>query len=408
MKPFLKLKSVTEVEKIIFNLPFISTESVSLENVFGRRLACDFYAPENLPGFRRSTMDGYAVHARDIFGASETNPALLTITGSCSMGKMPDFSLDVGYAAPILTGAPLPAGADAVVMVEHTRPAGKNDIEVTRPVAPGMNIVQSDDDAKKGQKLIARGKLLRAQEVGILAAFGISSISVFKKPRVAILSTGDEVRPAASPIAPGEVRDVNSYTLKSICLASSALPTTRGITGDNPRELASALAAASAGADVILVSGGSSAGMRDHTMEAFLTMPDSRVLVQGVAISPGKPFILAAASATILVGLPGHVSGALVCAHVFVAPLLNHLQGMAEPALKPYFLARLCRSVASAQGRRDYIRVKLIKRDGETWAEPLTSPSAVLSGLLQADAYIVCPENSEGFEQGAEARAYPV
>lgn len=407
MKPFLQLMPVDEIKRIIFSLPVLPVEPTPLDQAFGRCLATGFIAPCDLPGFRRSSMDGYAVVARDVFGASEGNPAILQVSHICRMGEKPEYALENGQAAQIFTGGALPDGADAVVMVEHTRDIGGGQIEVTTPVAPGMNIVEADDDAMEGQELIPAGKMIRAQEIGILAAFGVEKVETIRPAKTAIISTGDEIRTISAKLAPGEMRDVNSWSLAAICRKAGAIPERLGIVPDQQEQLAKKIKDCAAQSDVVIVSGGSSAGMRDHTAAAFLELPKSRILVHGAAISPGKPLILGVAGEVILLGLPGHVSSALVCANVFLVPLLHHLQGLARPRIKPWFDAILSRAVASAQGRRDYIRCRLKEEGDNLLAEPILSPSAVLSGLLEADGYVICPENSEGLARGQKVRVYP-
>lgn len=407
MKPFLNLKSVDEVEKIIFSLPRLNTERIPLDNALGRRLARPFTAPEDLPGFARSTMDGYALKARDVFGASEGNPAFLQICGVCKMGQIPAFSISSGNAAIIHTGAPLPSGADAVVMIEHTRKVGENQIEVTHSIAPGMNIVERDEDAPKGKALLSASSLLRPQEIGIMAAYGILNLEVYRPCRVAVISTGDEVVPAQQTALPGQIRDVNSWTLAAICNSTKSEVIQMGIIPDDPAILRKTLATATNLADVILVSGGSSAGMRDHTVEAFESLPEARLLVHGVSIRPGKPFILAQSQGKVLAGLPGHVSGTFFCSLAFIKPLLQHLQGAANLPPAPWIDVCLSRPVASAQGRRDYIPCKLRTEANNFTAEPLLSSSAVISNLLEADGYIICMENSEGLLKGQQVKFYP-
>lgn len=406
MKPFLRLKSVAEVEDIIFQLPMLEAETISLKNAVGRRLAKPFAAPADLPGFRRSTMDGYAVQARDVFGASENNPALLNICGACVMGKMPDFSLAEGMAAPISTGAPLPEGADAVVMIEHTRAAGEGLIEVTRSMAPGANVIEKNDDAGIGQPLLSPARALRPQDIGILAAFGISSLEVIRTAKVAIISTGDEIIDMESQPEPGQIRDVNTWSLAAFCQSHGSDVIPMGIVPDEPKPFRETLIQAKDQADVILVSGGSSAGMRDHTIEAFQSLPNAEILVHGVAIRPGKPFIAGVADKTCLIGLPGHVGSALVCAHVFLAPLLKHLQGLPKPNSKTWIEASLSRFVASGHGRQDYIPCRLEKNGEGFTAIPTIGSSAVLASLLEADGFIISPEDSEGFRCGQKVRFY--
>lgn len=408
MKPFLQLKSVDEITRLIFAFPMLPSESVGLEEALGKRLAKPFFAPADLPGFRRSTMDGYAIKAQDVFGATESAPALLRLIGACKMGSIPDFTLNDGEAAEIMTGAPLPAGSDAVIMVEKTRDLGDGQIEAAASVAPGMNIVEVDEDARKDAQLIPAGKKLRAQEIGIFASFGVTNVETTRSCRAAIISTGDEIVGIADIPEPGQIRDVNSWSLAALCRANGAEVMRMGIVPDEPSALLQALQDAREKADVIVVSGGSSAGMRDHTAAAFQALPQAVILAHGAAISPGKPFIFGRSGNVCLLGLPGHVTSALVCGHVFLAPLLNHLQGLPAPVQQPWIEATLTRSIASSQGRRDYIRCKLERKDEEFLAMPLRAPSAALNSLLEADCLVICPENSEGLYKGQTVKAYPV
>lgn len=403
MKPFLILKSVDEVLEDINSVPALPPIETDLDEALGLRLAEDFFAPHDLPGFDRSTVDGYAAVARDLFGASENSPAMLRRIGDCPMGRECNLSLEEGQVAGILTGGALPAGADCAIMVEYTRPARDGMIEVIRALAPGDNIVYGDEDAARGKLVIPGGKLLRAQEIGILAAFGMDRVRVGRRARVGILSSGDEIVPISHQTSIGQMRDVNSHTIAALCKSVGAISRQLGIVGDDPAMLDAAVSRALPDNDVLVVSGGSSAGMRDHTVKSFTSLPDSELLAHGVAIKPGKPFILAKAGGKCLLGLPGHVSSALVSARVFLLPLLSRLQGRMAPEAAPTVLARLTRSLASAQGRRDYIRCRLKKIPGaipEYEAIPLMAPSAVISGLVEADGLVVCPENSEGFAEG--------
>lgn len=400
MKSFLTLKSVDEVLSIIDRAECLSPELADLAECAGRRIAETFYAPFDLPGFDRSTVDGYAARASDLFGASESSPAILRCLGECKMGARPDLEIAAGETAVIYTGGMLPKGADCAVMVEHSRKARDGLIEIGRPQAPGDNVVFADEDAARGQELLAKGALLRPQEIGALASFGIAKALVARRPRVAIISTGDEIVPVGQPLEPGQIYDVNSYTLAALCREAGAEILQMGIIRDKRESFRSALASSLSAADLVAVSGGSSAGMRDLTVETFLELPGAELLVHGVAISPGKPFILARAGAKWLVGLPGHVSSAIICARTFLLPLLARLQGQIPGRITPGCKAILSRSIASAQGRRDYIRCRLEKKEGEYLATPLTAPSAVISGLLLAEGLIVCPENSEGLAAG--------
>ena len=417
MKAFLTLQSVESVLEHIRSFPVLGHEDVSLEQAAGRRLAQDFCAPENLPGFDRSTMDGYAVRARDVFGAQEGSPALVECAGDCPMGAKPELTLAEGQAARIATGGMLPQGADCVVMVEYSRPAGGKLVELTRSQAPGDNVIFYNDDASKGDKLLPAGHFLRPQDVGLLAAFGVTSAAVRRRPRVAVLSTGDEIVPATETPPPGKIRDINAHSITALCCQIGAQTSRAGLVRDNASELEASLTHLAAGHDIVVVSGGSSAGARDHTVEAFTALPQSEIITHGVALSPGKPFILARAvmngRTVCLMGLPGHAVSALICARVFLVPLLHHLQGQTVAEIPARVPAVLNRSIASAQGRRDYLRVRLRPLPAASpvfsetaygqalyEAEPIMGASGLITGLAAADGLLVCPENREGFATG--------
>lgn len=410
MPGFLTLQSVEDVLAHMRSFPPTRVETTPLESAVNRHLAQDFVAPEDLPGFDRSSVDGYAVNARDVFGASEGSPALLRVVGHCPMGVVPDRAIAPGETMTILTGGMLPKGADCAVMLEYARPTGTDLVELTRPQAPWDHVIRHDDDAAKGELLLHRGQRLRPQDLGILAAYGIVTPQVFARPRVALLSTGDEVIPCDLAPSPGQVRNVNSTTIGALCQLAGAEVTQGGIVGDEPELLRAAMTRLVEGHDVIVVSGGSSAGMRDHTVELFTSLPGAQLLTHGVAISPGKPFILASAVVNgrqlALVGLPGHVTSALVCAHALLRPLLLHMQGATIPARPMQVQARLGRSIASAQGRRDYVRVRLAPVQGGKdlpcmfEAQPLPGASGCISGLTRADGLLVCPETREGYDAG--------
>ncbi|QCC85287.1 molybdopterin molybdenumtransferase MoeA [Desulfovibrio desulfuricans] len=418
MKPFLTLQSVESVLEHIRAVPLLDEERIPLDDALGRCLAFGFSATEDLPGFDRSTVDGFACRARDVFGAQEGNPALVECVADCRMGEVPDASLAEGQTARILTGGMLPRGADCVVMVEYSRPAGGNLVEIIRSQAPGDNVIFHNDDAEAGTSLLQAGRRLRPQDIGLLAAFGVVDVVVRRNPLVAVLSTGDEIVPSCETPPPGKIRDINAHSIAALCREAGAKALRAGIVNDDAQRLKTAVADLAKQHDVVVVSGGSSAGMRDHTVEIFESLPQSELLVHGVAISPGKPFILARANLggrhVCLVGLPGHVASALVCARVFLTPLLEHLQGCAGDTKPPQVPAVLTRSVASAQGRRDYLRVRLrplpcqqsVRPQAGTAlqplyeAEPIMGASGLISGIAAADGLMVCPENREGYDAG--------
>ena len=404
MSGFLTLKSVDDILTLVASSEVMGAEPISLSAGLGRVLAEAFPAPEDLPGFDRSTMDGFAVRAKDVFGASEGQPAALELVGECPMGQTPSIRVGPGQTARIWTGGMMPGGADAVVMLEYSRSAGDKLIELTKPVAPQENVITSTEDAEKGEELLPAGRTLRPQELGLLAALGLTEIKVRQKPKVGIISSGDEVVPATATPRPGQVRDINSHTLAALALAAGGEARCFGLAGDSQDQLRNMVLKALDWADVVLLSGGSSAGQRDFTVKVFASIPGIEILAHGVAISPGKPLILARRGAQSLWGLPGHAASALVCAEVFIRPLLKKLLGRSDREVwREGLKAVLSRPVASAQGRRDYIRVRLdppAEPGGPLVATPVLGKSGLITTLVMADALVVCPEDLEGLDAG--------
>ncbi|MCR4667162.1 MAG: molybdopterin molybdotransferase MoeA [Desulfovibrio sp.] len=414
MKPFLSLKPVDEVLKLIRLFPLRESEELLLDDCLGRVLAEDVTAPSDLPGFDRSTVDGYAVHARDCFGASESNPALLRIAPPTPMGEPNVTPLAEGEAAPILTGGMLPPGADACAMVEHTRLSG-TDVEIIRPVAPGDHVTYHDEDASKGEILLCKGCCLGAQEIGLLAAFGMTAVRTVRRPKTVIFSTGDEIVPIEVCPNPGQVRDVNAHALLALCREYGADVRLAGIVKDDSKVLADRIAEVLPGTDIVVLSGGSSAGMRDHTVSVFSGFSGAELLVHGVAVSPGKPFILASLGRKCLMGLPGHVTSALITARLFLTPLLRQMQGLPTRQC-PGTPCRLAHDTSSPLGRRDFIRVCLVRkkdgtvktRDGLPLVKTLPQPSGCITSLTRADGLVVCPEDRDGLHAGEALDLLPL
>ncbi len=378
----------------------VGTEQLALGAAFGRVLAADFVSPEDLPGFRRSIVDGFAVQAASTFGASETAPALVDVLGSVSMGAATDLRVGRGQAARIPTGGMLPGGADAVVMIEHTEALDEDSVEIARAVAPGQNVVEPSDDVAMGAVLLRRGRVLRAADIGLLAALGATGVSVFRRPRVAILSTGDEVMPLGAELGPGQVRDVNAWTLSAMVEAAGGVPIRRGIVADDEGALLDAARGALQVADMVLISGGSSVGTRDLTIDTLEALPDSEVLLHGVAIKPGKPTILARVGGAAVWGLPGHVTSAMVVFEALVRAFVERIGGVQDGLLRPTRAARISRDLPSEHGRVDFVRVRLEERDGAWWAAPLRGGSALIRTMVQADGLVRIERDTEGLREG--------
>ena len=374
-------------------------EPVPLSHALHRVPAAPVTAPHPLPGFARSTVDGYAVRAADTYGVSEALPGYLTLAGTVLMGAEPEVAVGPGTAAAMPTGGVLPAGADAVVMVEYTQEAMPGTIEVVRPAAPGDGVVRADEDAAAGAELVPAGRPLRAQDLGMLAAAGLTSVSVHARPRVTIFSTGDEVvPPATSQLRPGQVRDATAAALAAMVADAGGEPVPGGIVPDDPAALAAALRAALATSDLIVVSAGSSVGARDETAGVVAGLGPPGIWCHGLAVHPGKPTLLAEASGVPLIGLPGNPRSALVIFRLLGIPLVRLAGGCTRPPPEPVRRARLARDLPSATGRLDVVQVQL--RDG--LAAPVFGLSALLSVLTAADGYLTVPEEATGLDAGTE------
>lgn len=400
MKPFFQVKTSTEIIKIIQAFPTLTRERLPLSKGLNRVVAEDIGSPEDLPHFPRATMDGFALRARDTFGASEAVPALLTLSGEIAMGQEVKTPVKAGHCFRIATGGMLPPGADAVAMIEHSQPLDDQTIEIFKPVSPLDHVIQVGEDIKKGQPVLASGRRLRPQDLGLLAGLGILEIPVFERPRVAIISTGDEIVSLEDRPGPGFVRDINSFTLMALATEAGAVPELLGRTKDHFKDLKAQCRKGLDLADVLLISGGSSVGARDFTLEVINSFPEAEVLAHGISISPGKPTILARIGRKILWGLPGHTVSAMTVFSLFVKPCLTHLEG--ERGLKqiPRVRARLTRNIASAQGREDYIRVALARGEAGWEAAPILGKSGLISIMVRADGMIRIDQNCEGLEKG--------
>ena len=378
----------------------VDREEVKTNLAAGRITAEDIYVPADLPAFSRSTMDGYAVIAGDTYGASEAIPAYLNVIGETPMGRPAGLALRRGEVALVHTGGMLAEGADAVVMVENTQPVDENTIEVVRPVAPGENVLQIGDDVRAGQLLFPTGHLLRPQDIGGLMGLGINRITVSRRPRVSILSTGDELVSPEQELTPGKIRDINTYSLSAITLQVGAIPLTTNIVGDSYDELRDAAVKAIEQSDMLVISAGSSVSTRDMTSQVIASLGDPGVLVHGVSIKPGKPTILASVEGKPAIGLPGNPVSALVIFDLFAVPAMYWLAGCERPPLRPTIAARLTHNIASVTGREDYVSVKLETTDGGVLAEPIFGESNLISTMIKADGMAWVPLDKSGLSAG--------
>lgn len=381
----------------------IDLEEVEVASSLGRVLAEDIHAPHPLPDFQRSTVDGYAVRAGDTHGASDSLPSYLTLVGEIPMGDEPAFEVAAGQCALIHTGGMLPRGADAVVMLEYTQFARKNEIEILRAVADGENLIHIGEDVAQGQVVQTQGTILRPAEMGGLMALGVTTVKVMKKVRVGLLSTGDEIIDPHRTPRPGQVRDVNTYTLGALVEKSGGLPIHYGIIPDTFEALKEAAARALAECDAVIITAGSSASTRDMTADVIRTLGQPGVLVHGINTRPGKPTILGACNGKAVIGLPGNPVSALVNGYLFVVPVIEQLLGV-QPKPKATVLARLTINLASQAGREDWWPVKLIESHVSKTihyeADPIFGKSNLIFTLAAADGLLRIDPDATGISAG--------
>ncbi|MCB9138739.1 MAG: molybdopterin molybdotransferase MoeA [Caldilineaceae bacterium] len=381
-------------------VPTVKTERIATADALDRVLSETLTSRQDLPNFRRSTVDGYAVLAADTYGATPGLPAFLHVVGEVPMGAAGDVKLGVGEAALVHTGGMIPADADAVVMVENTQRVDEAGIELFQAAAAGENVIQIGEDIRQGDQVLTPGRQLRPQDIGGLLALGITEVTVAVPPRVAILSTGDEVVPPHAPIAPGQVRDINSYTLAALTWRAGGEPMRYGIIPDRREALEAAAAQARDECDLVVLSAGSSVSYRDMSVDVIDGLGSPGVLVHGVSVRPGKPTILAVADGVPVFGLPGNPVSAMVIFDLFVTPVIRGLLGTSTLP-QQQVQARLARNVSSATGREDYVQVRLETRDGEVWAVPVFGKSNLIYTLVHAEGAVKVPLDSNGVREGA-------
>ena len=399
---FFTVKTVSEALAGFRPARRTQVETVALDDALGRVPAESLSATHALPGFARATVDGFAVRAADTYGASEGLPGYLDLAGEARMGRAPETEVRPGTAVAIATGAPLPTGADAVLKIEHTQSATPELLEVLRPVTPGEGMVRFDEDAAPGTELVRAGRPLRPHDIGMLAAAGIVEIPVHARPRVTIVSTGDELVPAEPPAAlpVGQVRDSSAPALAALVREAGGEPIQAGIVPDDRDALVTRLREGLRECDVLVVSAGSSVGARDETAAAISALGEPGIWCHGLSLKPGKPTLLADCGGVPVVGLPGNPRSALVVFRLIGVPLVRTVGGCTEQPPEPTVTARLARDLPSAAGRLDVVQVRL---SGDE-AEPLFGSSSLLSILTAADGYLVVPEAATGLAAGSRVR----
>lgn len=405
MAELFKAFTVAEAREMLskYLTPAESGGVVTIPEALHRHLSVEIKAREDVPGFDRSTMDGFAVRARDTFGATESLPAYLDVTGEVFMGQEASGELKHGQAWRIPTGGMLPPGADAVVMVEYTEELDARTIGVTKPVGPGDNIVRRGEDVAAGSALLQPGHRVRPQDLGALSAVGAFRVDVQRIRRVGIISTGDEVVAPEEVPGPGQVRDINTYALYGLVAAAGGEPKSYGVVRDNFDRLKETVHMVLEECDIVLLSGGSSVGTRDVASKVIDSLGRPGVLFHGISIKPGKPTIGAVVGGKPVFGLPGHPVSAMVVFELLVGPILKaggYPLTELEKELEFPIRARITRNMRSAAGREDFLRVRLSVKDDEFLADPVLGKSGLIATMVKADGLAHIPINKEGVEAG--------
>jgi molybdopterin molybdotransferase len=400
---FLKAVTAKEALGMINAFPvYLHTELIPLDDSLGRIVAEDIIAHENIPPFSRSLVDGFAIKVKDVQGAKETNPALLFYKGEIRIGEEAKAVLEEGSCIYISTGAMMPEGADGVVMQEFTRRTG-DAVEVTKTTHKGENICFTGEDIKVGSVALTKGKKLTPFDLGVLSALGMADLWAYRKTKISLISSGDEIVPVAQKPSPGQIRDINRYTVLNMLKKTSGDVSFIGITCDDPEDIKEHLIAARED-DMILVSGGSSKGERDY-MTASIEQLGGEVLFHGINIKPGKPTIFATLWGKPVFGLPGHPVSCIMALIRFVLPLVRRLQGEAGEEERRT-AGILTTNIPSSYGIEEYVRVTIAYDEEGCKITPLFAKSSVISSLSKASGYIIVPDGTEGFEQGDEVEAY--
>ena len=401
----LQVKTPEEVLRMIeteFHPLHAESETVFLSDALGRVLAEDICAAEYVPDFDRSTVDGYAVRAADTFGCSDAIPAILPLAGEVKMGEDAAFTLSRGCCAYVPTGGAIPQGADCAVMIEYTENYGDGTIGISKPGTPGMNLIFRGDDVSPGKLLLKAGHVLIPQDIGVLAAIGKTEIPVRRRLRVGVISTGDELVPAGQQPGPGQIRDVNGPLLSAMLCEFGAEPVNYGIVVDDEAQLRQKTELAAEECDAVILSGGSSVGVKDAACRIIESL--GTLLLHGIAVKPGKPTILGNSGNKPLIGLPGHPVAAFFVTKLFVLPLLARLSGR-ENAAYPV-TAELAENIGANHGRAQINACRLEQKGERLFAFPIHSKSGLITQLSGADGYFIIDRDCEGLPKGAPVKIF--
>ena len=405
MKGFFKVQTPDQLYRKIERFKPLSSEKVSIEDSLHRVLSEDILSPTNLPEFPRSTVDGFALRAIDTYGASEKNPVILRLVGEIPMGQVSDIQVKEEEAVKVATGGMVPKGADAVEMVEYTEWVDSHTLHVFKTVSPLENVIQVGEDVKAGEIVLRKGHWVRAQDLGLMAGIGKTDVQVYLRPRVGIISSGDEIVPIETTPQPGEVRDMNRYTIASMVKETGGIPLFLGIARDRFNNLKEIIELGLKESDMVVITGGSSVGTLDLAHDVIQSLPGAEILAHGVSVRPGKPTLLAEVDGKPFLGLPGHPVSAMVIFHLFGKTILNILSGRSKEEVRfgKRLKAKASRNIPSVSGREDYVRVKLEEREGALLAHPIFGKSGAISNMVNADGLMRIAINDEGLEEGEEA-----
>jgi molybdopterin molybdotransferase len=380
----------------------ISHEEVDILESRGRILYEEIISRENIPGFNRSTVDGYAVNSKDSHGASSTIPSMLSLVESVEMGNVPKKSIERGQTSYVPTGGMIPDGSDSVVMIENAEKLDEENIMIYKAVSKGQNVIFKGDDISEGETVLPKGKRITSHDIGVLATQGLSKVKVYRKLKVAIISTGDEIVDLDEPFDTGKIRDINGYVLSARVIELGAEVERKAIVKDEFELLKNEVGDAIERADIVIVSGGSSVGAKDYTYEVINSFGGEGVFIHGVAVKPGKPTIVGMAGEKIVFGLPGHPSSSILLFNIFVKEAMKNIYGTIEVEKSAY--CKMDSNFPSSSGKKTYQMVSVYEADGEMYARPVFGKSGMITLLSKADGYIEIEPHEEGIYSGEKRK----
>lgn len=407
---FRKLLTLKEAQTVLyqnFSPRPVGVERVPLLNAYGRICAGDVEASMDVPPFHRSIVDGYVVRAEDTFGAEEDKPVSLKVIGKAQVGQLTTLKVGSGTTVEIATGAPIPKGGDAVVMFENTI-RKNNTLKIYRAVAKGENVMKAGSDIRRGDILLQKNQTITPPLIGALAATGTTKITVFKRPKVAVISTGGEVQEPGKPLSLGKIYDINAHTLTAAVLECSCEPVYFGIAPDDFEDLKKTLRKALSSADAVVASGGVSVGPKDLMPKVLNDLGKPGVIICGIAIKPGKPTTIAVVERKPVFALPGHPTSALLIFHILVKPVLFAMAGGLKAPECMRVEAVAGERIFSARGRRTFVTVNLVQnKSGKIQAFPVvTGQSGAITTLAKADGFIEVDEQTQFVDVGEKVTVY--